>query len=169
MINKKNILHDLKKLQKEFDKSVKNGDISMPKFYSKICVLELAGWIEESFDAIANRAIKNLKNGTPVSDSARSVISNTYGFTYKKYFRPMMMSLIGAVNYANLEELLESNGDLAILVSELDTLNTLRVKAAHVHLASTAINFDAPSVTLQRLNKIHPIIKRIYSWVVNHT
>ena len=55
----------------------------------------------------------------------------------------------------------------AILTSELSAIKTQRDKAAHVRLGTLAVAFDAPTVVMQRLKKLFPIIRQMYSWAVH--
>ena len=128
-------------------------------YFSKLAVLELSGWIEEAFDVIANRAVKRRVKSSKFEKLAKSAIKRNHGFRYDDNFLDMMAKLIGLPECEQLERYLDSDGSLTILTSELDALVNQRRVAAHVALAHTTVGFDSPSVSLGRLQTIHPIVK----------
>ena len=164
MIVKRHIETDLKRLQVLYSASIVGSDPSIPVYFSKLGVLELAGWIEESFDLIAKRSVKRRVNTRKFGKLVKKAINDNSGFLYDSNFLKMMAKLIGMPECEKLETYLASDGSLSILTSELKALVTPRRIAAHVPLAYTGIIFDSPSVSLNRLSRIHPILKDIYSW-----
>lgn len=164
MIVKRHIETDLKRLHVLYSASIVGSDPNIPVYYCKIGVLELAGWIEESFDLIAKRSVKRRVNKKKFRKLVEKAINDNSGFLYNPNFLKMMAKLIGIPECEKLETYLASDGTLNILTSELEALATPRRIAAHVPLAFTGITFDTPSVSLGRLSKIHPILKDIYSW-----
>lgn len=124
-------------------------------FYSKLAILELCGWIEESMDDIvrkcAKQHLKNLENLTFVE---ANIIKRTYSFVYDPHFRNMLMQLLGIINL----EKLEHNLDIVkfhLMKSTLDTLKTCRDSEAHTHLKGTTKRLDAPSVTQSRFHVVY--------------
>ena len=91
-------------------------------------------------------------------------IEDNHGFAYAKNFIPMMARIIGLPECEKLHEYLDKNGSVGILNGQLGYLLDQRRKAAHVNIARTSITFDAPSVTLNRLQRIHPVLRSMYRW-----
>ena len=95
-------------------------------FYSKLAILELCGWIEESMDDIAksnaNRYLKEKRNVDFIDDS---IIKLTHGFDYNNNFRIMLMQLVGIINIEKLEYKLDST-KFHIMKSTLGSLKDCR-------------------------------------------
>ena len=47
MIQKRPLLHQLKKLNKLYGEALLGSDNELPKYYSRLAVLELGSWVEE--------------------------------------------------------------------------------------------------------------------------
>lgn len=149
----KKILNDLdSRFRKE--SSAKNS-----LYFSKLAVLELCGWIEESMDDVilrsANRILKDPANLKFVRDE---IIKRNYGFDYRQHFRRMLIQLAGVANVERIE-LLVDPGKKAALISTLATLKTIRDAEAHTHLKVFARRIDAPSVTLSRFPPVYDGLK----------
>jgi hypothetical protein len=164
MIVKQHIERDLARLRTLYTQSVAGPDARVPVYYCKLGVLELSGWVEEAFDLIAYRAVKRRVRARKFERLVDDAIKRTYGFSYDGDFLRMMAKVVGMPECERLEEHLDSDGSLGVLKGELDAMIRQRNIAAHVSLGPTAPAFDAPSVSLQRLKRIHPIVKAMYSW-----
>jgi hypothetical protein len=165
MIIKKHIETDLKRLNHLYLSSVSGADTTIPIFYSKLAVLELCGWIEESFDLIAKRAISGKLKEEKFKKLLESAIKENHGFDYEVHFLRMLSKIVGLGKCEQLHLHLRSTGKDAILVSELNHVKNQRTTAAHVPIFKTLANkntFDAPSKTLARLYTVYPIIKEMY-------
>ena len=75
------------------------GDTTTQKkalFYSKLAILELCGWIEETMDRVvfscACRTVREPKNRERIE---KKVILRTSGFDYQDHFRWMLTQVIG--------------------------------------------------------------------------
>lgn len=134
--------------------------------YAKLAVIELCGWIEESFDKIATRCVAGKIRTTPYQDIMQNILDKNYGFKYNSNFRRMMLQIIGLRKMEELEINLNRTGEKTILESILDTLKTERDIAAHTTTAGAMSTFQAPSVTINHLDRIYPIIRKIYSFAV---
>ena len=167
MISKKLLERDLLRLEELHAAAMLDPDPRVPLYYSKLAVLELCGWIEESIDAVAHRAIKNRIKSSSLQKKATEIIKRTYGFDYENNILPMLTRLVGIPNFQQLEDLLNADGSYAILTSELSSIKTQRDKAAHVSLGTLAVAIDAPTVVMVRLSKLFPILRRMYSWAVH--
>lgn len=164
MILRKHIENDLKRLDGLYSQSLLGADARVPIYYSKLAVLELSGWVEESFDLIAKRAIKGKLKSKKFKDLLDTAISRNYGFDYDSNFLGMLMKVVGLEPCERLHGHLNVSGKHAVLTNELNAMIGQRRKAAHVHLASTTTSFDAPSVSLARMRKLFPILRDMYRW-----
>lgn len=162
MITRRHVESDLKKLDRLYRATVAGTDARLPVYYSKLAVLECTGWIEVSFDLIAQRAVKGQLKSRKFSDQLKDTIKRTYGFDYDKNFLQMMTRIIGLAACERLEDALASNGRLSILQGEIGALLSQRNTAAHVAVSFTTITFDSPSVTHRRFVRLYPIIRDIY-------
>ena len=159
MIVKSYILKNLETLEKLYNSSTsaKNG-----LFYSKLAILELCGWIEESMDDIvlkcSNRKIKDSKER---KDIKKNIVDRTYGFEYNKHFRPMLIQVIGRIGVTKLERNLDS-GKIQVLQSKLSSLKISRNIEAHTHLKGITHRLDAPSVTKANFLDIYDGLMDIY-------
>jgi hypothetical protein len=167
MISKTLVEADLVELDVLYNTGLTHPNPNEAIYFSKLGVLELTGWIEESFDVIARRAIKQELTTQKFKNIAKNAIDKNYGFTFDNNFMTMMQRLIGVGECERLHEWLASDGTLVALRAELDAVLDQRRKAAHVHLAQTALAFDAPSVSLGRLRIVYPIFREIYSYFCN--
>lgn len=164
IIAKRHIEKDLKRLQSLYLKTMSGSDPDIPIYFSKLGVLELTGWVEGSFDMIARRAVKGRIKHNRFHKFVENAIERNWGFSYEKNFLVMMAKIIGLPECERLEQYLDSDGSLSRLEGELSTLLNQRRVAAHVNLAQTTVGFDSPSVSLRRLQVIHPIMRDIYAW-----
>ena len=164
MIVKKHIEKDLTRLHNLYSESLTGKTPDVPIYYSKLAVLELTGWLEESFDDIALRAIKGHVAPGKFQNLVDVAIKNNHGFSYDNNFLAMLSKLIGLAKCEQLDRYLDSDATLSVLRSELESLLQQRRTAAHVNLASTTIPFDSPSVSLGRLKRLFPILREIYQW-----
>ena len=65
-------------------------------FLSKLAILELCGWIEDSMDDVIQRcANKHLNEKGNLKHVEKSIIKVTHGFDYDLHFRNMLIKLIG--------------------------------------------------------------------------
>jgi hypothetical protein len=133
-------------------------------YFSKLALMELCGWIEESLDDIvirhANRNLKESNNKTYCKDS---IVKPNYGFEYKKNIRPMLISLIGLIELEKLETELEKSAQLTLLKGYLGNIKDSRNSAAHTHLKGVTRRYNAPSRTIGDFNRISLIIDKIDS------
>ncbi len=138
-------------------------------YFAKLSVLELCGWIENSFDQIvqgyANRCLTNRDNKNFVK---RNIIKPNYGFEYHNNVRPMLMKTLGLVNLEKIENKLERTGKITQLVTLLGNLKDARNKAAHTFTKGTTITYDAPSVTRANFTNLYNIISELDNEIRNN-
>jgi hypothetical protein len=155
MLAKTYILTNLKNLDIKFQKSSTAKD---ELYYSKLAILELCGWIEESMDDIvlrcAKKCIKDSKNFDYVK---KEIIKRTYAFDYEK-FRFMMMRVIGLVNVERIETKINP-AVFILMTSTLATLKKERDAEAHTHIKGVLRVINAPSVTITRFGPVYSGIK----------
>lgn len=128
-------------------------------YYSKLAMLELCGWIEESMDNLvqkcANRVLKEQSNKDYV---AKSIIKPTYGFEYEKHFKKMLISVVGLMTIERVEAKVDPV-KYTLLKSALGNLKVARDKEAHTHLKGVTRTVDAPSVTLNYFIQVYEGLK----------
>ena len=89
MIARSYILDNLTTLDRKYRNSTTTKE---SLFYSKLAVLELCGWIEESMDDIVLRcARRHLKDQANIDYVHEDIVKRTYGFDYQRHFRRMLM------------------------------------------------------------------------------
>ncbi len=129
-------------------------------YYSKLALLELCGWIEESMDTIvesmASRTLKQSSNRKLVKE----LIKKNYGFEYDAHFRKMLIHVIGLINVERLEVSIDQ-AKYFKLKAALGNLKTARNKEAHTHLKGVARSIDAPSVTKYHFFDVYDGLKNI--------
>ena len=162
MLHTSHILKTLKFLDREFNKHITSFERERPIMFSKLGVLELSGWVEEGFDEIARSCVRSkLKTGKLPAVLERK-IDKTYGFTYKENSRELLAVAFGTIKLLEVERDLNRDGSLLILRSELGALNKQRNAAAHTFTRGMTLQFDAPSVTIDRFHKVRPVLQRLW-------
>ncbi len=117
-------------------------------FLSKLAILELCGWIEESMDDIVMRcAMRHLKLQCNRSYCREEFINKTYGFDYQRNFRFMLIRLLGLVNVEKIESRVDQV-KYDTMKGALSSLRLQRNAEAHTHLKGTARAINAPSKTI---------------------
>lgn len=136
-----------------------NSNPTQATYFSKLALLELCGWIEQSMDKIitdcANAKLSDPSNKTLVQ---KFIVEKTYGFHYKDHFRPMLMKLVGLVLLEQMESRIDATGDLGILSSQLGSLKVSRDKVAHTTVTGVTFTYEAPSKMKQYLNTISAVL-----------
>jgi hypothetical protein len=124
-------------------------------FFSKLAILELCGWIEESMDDIILRcATRHLKKVTNRDYCEKDIVAKTFGFDYDRNFRFMLIRLVGLINVEVLESKVDTH-KLASLVAALQTLKAQRNKEAHTHVKGVTRNINAPSLTMAQFQPLY--------------
>jgi len=162
MVVKKYILSSLTMLDREYNNALSSPDPNKAVYFSKLAIIEYCGWIEETMDAIIAAYAKGNVKTPPFIESLNSKINKTYGFQYKKHFRPLLVHIVGIIRCERIQSTLDSNGDLTILESELNNYVVHRNKAAHTHISNVLPRYPSPSATIGSLHIIYPILKRVY-------
>lgn len=147
MIARSYILSNLKALDCKYRKTTSPKELL---FYSKLAILELCGWIEESMDDIVLRcAMRHLKINSNKEFVRKKIVKRNYGFDYDDHFRRMLCQLIGIINVERLEKNVDQ-AKKARLKAVLSTLKIARNAEAHTHIKGVTRHINAPSVTLSQ-------------------
>ncbi len=160
------LIKDIKKLLEDLDNYHNSTSHPRSTHYAKLAVMELCSWIEESFDKVAERCVKDKIRTIVYRDIMNNIVNKNYSFKYNTNFRKMMLQTIGIIRMEQLEISLNSTGEKLVLDAVLNNLITERNRAAHTTTAGTMVTYQAPSVTINQLEKIYPIMRKIYSFAV---
>jgi hypothetical protein len=161
MINKGQIQSSLVQINNSYNKSRRRRQAL---YFSKLAILELCGWIEESMDNIIETFTKHLNKPANLAFVREQVIEHTYGFEYHRYFRPMLIQVIGVINVERLEANLNQT-KFDMMKSSLASLKKSRNDVAHTHVKDTTVRIDAPSITQNRFQIVYDGLKDIESCI----
>lgn len=122
---------------------------------SKLAILELCGWIEESMDEVVMRcAARHLKLQGNVNYCQKEFVNKTYGFDYHRNFRFMLIRLLGLINVEKIEGRVDQvKSDR--MKGALSSLKVQRNTEAHTHLKGTTRRINAPSVTIGQFQPLY--------------
>ena len=161
MINKGQIYNNLVQINNSYNKSKRRRQAL---YFSKLAILELCGWIEESMDSIVEAFTKRLNQPANITFVKEQVIEPTYGFEYHKHFRAMLIQVIGVINVERLEANLNQT-KFDLMKSTLGSLKKSRNDLAHTHVKDITVRIDAPSTTKNRFEKVYDGLKDIESCI----
>jgi hypothetical protein len=152
MVAKSSILANLQMLNRSYRKA---ASLKRAQFYSKLALLELCGWIEESMDDVILRcAIRHLKESRNRDYCAKEIVRRTYGFDYERNFRFMLIGLLGLVNIEKLER--QVNPQVySKMTAALSNLKKQRDAEAHTHLKGTTRTINSPSISLSYFQDVY--------------
>ena len=139
--------------------SLYNANSAQATYFSKLALIELCGWIEQTMDSIIlDYATLKLSNPQNITFVEKNIVNNTYGFHYESHFRPMLMKVVGIIKLELIETALQSTGEFATLCSQLGTLKSNRDRVAHTTITGITHSYDSPSRIKNYLSVIHPIL-----------
>lgn len=124
-------------------------------FFSKLAILELCGWIEESMDDMVLKCAKRhqlLPNNHKYC--SYDIVKRTYGFDYDKHFRGMLIRLVGIISVENIESRVNQS-KFDSMKAALLSLKSQRDVEAHTHLKGVARMINAPSVTIAQFQPLY--------------
>lgn len=151
MISKSYILENLRSLEFRYRRA---RSAKEALFCSKLAILELCGWIEESMDDVVRRcATRHLEVQTNRDFCESQIIQRNFGFNYERNFRTMLIGLLGLVAVESLEKKVDQ-AKYASMKATLSSLKTVRDSEAHTHLKS-ARTLNAPSVTMSQFKTLY--------------
>jgi hypothetical protein len=123
-------------------------------YYSKLAILELCGWIEQSMDDLVKKCAKRSCKQPASLTYIDQKIKRTYGFEYQQHFQDMLVRLFGIISVEKVEGKVDP-AKLVKLKAQLDFLKKARDAEAHTWIKGTAKVLDAPSVTLARFPDVY--------------
>jgi hypothetical protein len=150
MITSHHIRHSLKQLDAYYSKASN----PLTKVYiSKLCILEVSGWIEESLDVMYDEMTQKLLTSAENKKDMKEKIKKLYGFSYKQHISKILRLLVGHYGVENLETKLNPKV-FAPMISEIENLTISRNKLAHTYTPGATVSIDAPSITIGRFKSI---------------
>ncbi len=124
-------------------------------YYSKLALLELCGWIEETMDDVVVRcSVRCLADAGNRKHIKDGVVKRNYGFEYHRHFRQMLVQVVGLSTMESLERRFDHTKH-ARLIATLASLKALRDSEAHTHLKGVTHTIAAPSVTLSYFTAVY--------------
>ena len=133
---------------------------------AKAAVIELGGWIEVSVDEVLiNYTTRKIADPDELKRIRKDVIDKVYGFDYTRNFRPLMERILGIDLYNRMINPYAQDGRLQRLQAELSTIKPHRNTAAHTNWTGATKNFEAPSVIINRLRTIYPILMSMFEFI----
>ena len=135
--------------------------------YSKLALIELCGWIEETMDDIVLRCAKRCLKSPANLKFIDKTVHNTNSFEYEA-FRKMLMMVIGLATLEKIEEQLETTGKISALKGDLGNLKRSRNQAAHTHTKGTLTTYDAPSKTKYNFDRIYALLTELDAELQRH-
>lgn len=163
MINYTAIENTLIRLDSEYNASLADPD--MPVLFSKLAIIELAGWLEDSLDDILFEYMsRHLIDSDVIRDVREDIIKKNYGFKFQQNIQKIYLAVLGANNWENIIDKINT-ADFLNFKSITGSLASSRNNAAH---SSTIVTrtFNAPSTTLSEFRKLKPAIQTIESEVL---
>ena len=155
MVTKTYILQNLNQLESMFNSA---STTKKQLYYSKLAIIELCGWTEETMDDIVLKSSKRILKDPNNISTISTIVKKTYGFHYDNHFTKMLAPLIGWANLAKIEKKMDTR-TLTILRSTLNSLAPNRNSEAHTHLKGITRRIDAPSVTNVNFTHIYKGLK----------
>ena len=154
MIQKRSLLHQLKKLNRLYNEALLGSDNELPKYYSRLAVLELGSWVEECMkDIVRCYPRRKRLREKPNHDYINTILNENYGFDYNKNFRKMLKRVSGIVVLERVEKRMNSTLKQG-LESALTKIYPERNDHAHKPICS-APNFTSPSVCTSLFDDVY--------------
>lgn len=126
--------------------------------YSKLAILEYCGWLEDSFDEIANNYIARKISSSNHSFVKNKFILKNHGFSYDNNIRPMFAPILGFHVLEWIENFIDSSGGrFTLMRTYIDYFLSERREAAHCVTGATT-TYQAPSIALTQFRRLKPIL-----------
>lgn len=142
----------LQSLLSLYNQSMVQDDDELPVLYSKIAIIELGGWIEETRDYFADKLLGKLFLPSEKVDR-KKIIGIVSGFDYVFFRNNVFQKLIGEHGTSEIEHMLDANIH-DIFKADLGTLWRQRNACAHRSVAGTTLKIQAPSSTIAQFKHI---------------
>lgn len=154
MIKRRALLLQLKRFDKLYNESLLSDDINLPKYYSRLAVLELGSWVQGCMEEIIRNYPKQKRlNDKSSYDYVNTILDRNSGFDYKNNFRRMLKSVSGIVVLERVEKRMNP-----ILKQGLDSALTkvYPERNDHTHKPlQSAPNFTSPSICISLFSDIY--------------
>lgn len=142
------------------------GGTERPKMLSKLATLELCGWLEERFDAIAAGIAQHA--GVQAARTVIERIERTYGFHYSDHLRAIFLAIGGELLVLRVETAFQSKypGELDRLQSTLGVLWKQRCELAHASSVASSgkqLSVNAPSWSINQQRILEKLISKFES------
>jgi len=161
MVKKTHIENNLTQINALYQKRTRSREA---QYYSKLAILEICGWIEESIDDVvsgyANKYLREIKN----LDFVKEVVSLTYSFEYERNFRHLLIQVIGIINVEKLENNLDPV-KFELMKSSLGTLKKYRDIHAHTYTKGVTKTMYAPSSAISHFKYVYQGLKDVESCI----
>lgn len=156
MVDINKIKPTIEKIEELYNNSI---DTDHKIYYSKLALIELCGWLEETIDNLCLDYVNQHCTAIYIDLFKHIVIDSTYGFHYDSHFRQMLLKLVGIKKLEQIENNLST--EIPILKSQLGTLWSKRKVAAHTSIEGVTLNFFAPNILLgSYLDSLNRILLR---------
>lgn len=148
----KNILNTLNRLYYK--------DNINKEYYSKLALLELCGWLEESIDDIAIKYGKRKRLSIYYENLLNeNIVNPIYGFKYEIHFAQLFLKVFGIYKFMKLEKKINTF-ELNQFKSDLSFLKRLRDSYAHTTIPGCTRTFHVPSYFYIHLDRIYLVLKK---------
>jgi len=157
MIIRKYIYDNLSRVERLYSNS---QDQKETLLFAKLYIIELCGWIEDTFDDLFYRCLK--KNTKEINNEKylKELIKGNYGFSYEQHFRKILMIIIGCLNFERIEKRIKLDKKEKFRLA-LNRLEEKRNIEAHSYLKQIR-NIDAPSVANELFEDICTGLREYY-------
>jgi hypothetical protein len=122
-------------------------------FFSKMALLELCGWIEQSMDDVVLRSTNRVLPKQAYRNLVIKKVDRCYGFKYKDHFREMLIYLHGVAVISKMEASVDQ-ANFQKMKGALTQLKGDRDSHAHTHAKAAIPSVNAPSVTKRLFNDV---------------
>lgn len=155
----------LSTLETQFSSVVTLPDATLSILYSKLAVLELSGWIEESIDMILINYLDNKLVSTDCINKTKKIIESNYGFKYESNLYHIFLCTLGSNNWENIIDTI-GIARMSILSTKCGEYSSQRNDAAHKYQLGTR-SFYAPSRVISDYHQIKSVITDIENEILS--
>lgn len=133
--------------------------------YCKVAALELCGWLEETYDGLIIKHLReHVSDQVEIDKFNERYIKSINGLSYSEHLRILLINLFGFINVIRIEKEIPSLESLSAI---LGTLHKYRNYLAHnqylEYLEPNPINrqqgIDTPSKIREKYRKVKPILE----------
>ncbi len=165
MIDDAEIRKDIIELNRLYQANIGNDTA---KYYSKLAILEVCGWIEQSIDTMVHDCMTNHIQEAKNVEQFVYLVLNTSSFEYehsfRNHFRDILLNLLGLINLEKMERILDQNKFIQ-MKSSLGSLKQLRDSHAHTFIPGTTAQFTAPSSTKAHFENVYQGLRDINNYL----